>query len=111
MFGFFSNLLGSNNHNDPALNQALQNSPYLLDVRSPLEFAQGSVSNAVNIPLEQLPARWPELSKQPNIVVFCRSGNRSGQAKTFLEQQGAKQVLNGGSWENVQQHLDRLKSK
>jgi rhodanese-related sulfurtransferase len=40
-----------------------------------------------------------------NIIVFCRSGNRSGQAKTILEQNGFKNVVNGGTWEEVNQFV------
>jgi len=37
--------------------------------------------------------------------VFCRSGNRSGQAKMILEQNGIKNVVNGGTWQNVSQFV------
>jgi len=36
-----------------------------------------------------------------NIIVFCRSGNRSGMAKSVLEQNGIKNVTNGGTWQDV----------
>jgi rhodanese-related sulfurtransferase len=36
-----------------------------------------------------------------NIVVFCRSGNRSGQAKSILEQNGFSNVTNGGTWQDI----------
>ena len=39
-----------------------------------------------------------------NIIVFCRSGNRSSMAKNLLEQNGIKNVVNGGTWENVKQY-------
>lgn len=34
-------------------------------------------------------------------MLFCRSGNRSGQAKAILEQNGFTNVINGGTWQNV----------
>jgi rhodanese-related sulfurtransferase len=40
-------------------------------------------------------------SNKKNIVVFCRSGNRSGQAKVILENNGIKNVTNGGTWQDV----------
>jgi len=40
-----------------------------------------------------------------NIIVFCRSGNRSGQAKSILEQHGFTNVINGGAWDNVSQFV------
>lgn len=74
---------------------------FFVDVRTPGEFAQGSVSGAVNIPLDQVQARIEEFKGKEEIVVFCRSGNRSGQAKAILEQNGVTNVINGGSWEDV----------
>lgn len=72
-----------------------------VDVRTPQEFAQGSVPGAVNIPLDQVQSRIEEFRGKDEVVVFCKSGNRSGQAKAILEQNGITNVTNGGSWENV----------
>jgi phage shock protein E len=41
-----------------------------------------------------------------HIVVFCRSGNRSGQAKVMLEQNGFTNVTNGGTWQDVNSILN-----
>jgi phage shock protein E len=40
-----------------------------------------------------------------NIIVFCRSGARSGQAKSILESKGFTNVVNGGSWTTVNQYV------
>ena len=74
---------------------------FYVDVRTPAEFAQGSVKGAVNIPLDQIEKQLVKFKGKKNIVVFCRSGNRSSQAKTILEQNGITNVSNGGSWEDV----------
>ncbi|MEO6671316.1 MAG: rhodanese-like domain-containing protein [Ferruginibacter sp.] len=74
---------------------------FLADVRTPSEFAEGSVPGAVNIPLDTLTSQLEKFKNKENIVVFCRSGNRSGQAKTILEQNGFNHVINGGTWEYV----------
>lgn len=74
---------------------------FYVDVRTPAEFAQGSVKGAVNIPLDQIEKQLVKFKGKKNIVVFCRSGNRSRQAKTILEQNGITNVSNGGSWEDV----------
>ncbi len=73
----------------------------MVDVRTPSEFASGSVKGAVNIPLDAVMQNLARFKDKKNIVVFCRSGNRSGQAKSILEQNGFKNVFNGGTWEDV----------
>ena len=74
---------------------------FYVDVRTPAEFDQGSVKGAVNIPLDQIEKQLVKFKGKKNIVVFCRSGNRSSQAKIILEQNGITNVSNGGSWEDV----------
>lgn len=74
---------------------------FLVDVRTPSEFASGSVEGAVNIPLDTILGQLPKFKGKKNIVVFCRSGNRSSQAKTILEKSGFNNVTNGGTWQNV----------
>ena len=52
-----------------------------------------------------------ELSKfkgKEQIIVFCRSGNRSGHAKMILEQNGFKNVINGGTWQEVDEANNKL---
>lgn len=69
----------------------------VIDVRSSWGFADGHIEGALNIPLEDIPSRVAEIQllKQP-LVVYCRSGNRSGMAQGFLAQAGIKEVYNGG---------------
>ncbi len=99
MLNLLKNLLG---HGDSAeLSQAIKDGAYLVDVRTPGEYASGSVKGAVNIPLDKLQAELPKLKSKKNIVVFCRSGGRSGQAKAILNNSGFTNVMNGGTWENV----------
>jgi phage shock protein E len=75
--------------------------PFLVDVRTPQEFAAGSVNGAVNIPLDEVESRIAEFQGKEQIVVFCRSGNRSSQAMSILNEHGITNVTNGGSWEDV----------
>ena len=81
----------------------------LVDVRTPSEFGQGSVPKAINIPLDQLKDNFNQLDKSKTIVVFCQSGNRSRQAKTFLEEKGFVKVINGGSWKEVLENIEKNK--
>jgi rhodanese-related sulfurtransferase len=76
----------------------------LLDVRQPEEYAEQHIPNSILIPLGELPDRVDELEdyRDKEIVVICRSGNRSGQACMFLTMSGFANVVNmrGGmlSW-------------
>jgi rhodanese-related sulfurtransferase len=93
---------------DDNLIDALQNEAFLVDVRTPAEFSAGSVKGAVNIPLDKVGSQLSKFTGKKTIVVFCQSGNRSSQAKRILEQNGFRQVINGGSWQNVKQLLTKL---
>lgn len=77
---------------------------FLVDVRSPGEFADGHVKGSVNIPLDRIVTQLGKFKDKKNIIVFCRSGNRSSMAKNLLEQNGIKNVVNGGTWEKVKQY-------
>ena len=73
-----------------------------LDVRTPSEFREGHIPNAINIPLDQVQTRIQEInSMPPPIVIYCRSGNRSELALTLLKQKGVHNVLNGGGIEDL----------
>lgn len=68
----------------------------LVDVRTPAEVAMEPVPGAVNIPLDQVPERWEEFKEMSRpLVIFCRSGNRSGQAIEFLASKGITDGMNG----------------
>ena len=83
------------------LKQLINSGALLVDVRSPGEFAGGSAKGAINIPLDQVTQRINEFKGKDQIVVFCRSGNRSGQAQSILEKNGFTNVTNGGTWDTV----------
>jgi len=67
---------------------------YLLDVRTPEEYQEAHLPGATLIPLDQLSARYGELPQNEPILVYCRSGNRSKQAQTFLLGAGFSDVYN-----------------
>ena len=70
-------------------------------VRTHSEFMGGSVSGAVNIPLNEVPHRIDELKNMKSPLILCSaSGNRSGQAQDFLSREGVD-CFNGGSWLEV----------
>jgi phage shock protein E len=70
----------------------------LVDVRSPSEFAAGHIDGAVNIPVQELEARLGELTpKDAPLVVYCRSGHRSGNAARILRSAGFHAVHDLGA--------------
>lgn len=68
---------------------------HFLDVREEWEYEEDNLG-ADNIPLGELPHRLAELEpmKEEEIVIHCRSGARSGNAKKFLETKGFTKVRN-----------------
>ena len=61
---------------------------FLLDVRTPIEFAGGSVPGAVNIPVDALRSRLNELPRDKELLVFCQVGLRGHIACRILSQHG-----------------------
>ena len=103
MLQFLKKLFAKTNSEE--LNTAINNGAFLVDVRTTQEFASGHVKGSVNIPLNKIESHLKELKSKKNMVVFCRSGNRSSQAKSILEKNGFTNVTNGGTWQNVNQIL------
>lgn len=101
--GFFSAIFGKTDNSQ--LTEAIKDGAFLVDVRTPAEFSGGSVKGAINIPLDKVPSQLAKFKNKKSIVVFCRSGNRSSQAKSILENNGFQNVINGGTWQNVNQAI------
>ena len=66
----------------------------LIDVRSPEEYASGSIPNAVNIPVDELRKTMSTLPKNKNIYIFCQVGLRGYIAQRILVQNGYENVRN-----------------
>ncbi len=87
-----------------------QNNPIesytLLDVRQPKEYEEAHIPGAVLIPLPELPDRVSELSTDLPIISYCRSGQRSYSAASFLKGVGFQEVysMSGGinAWEGLE---------
>jgi rhodanese-related sulfurtransferase len=56
----------------------------MLDVRQPDEWAAGHIPGATLIPLGELSSRLAEVPEDRQVVVVCRSGNRSAQGRDIL---------------------------
>lgn len=78
--------------------QMVQDGALVLDVRTVEEWNEFHVTNSMFIPLDQLPARLNEVPRDRQIVVVCRSGNRSQQGRDILRNAGFEQVtsMTGG---------------
>ena len=83
----------------------------LIDVRTPAEVARGVIPEAENLPLHLLPLQVDELSADPKVVFYCRSGARSAQACMFMNTRGRDEVYNlrGGimSWAQEGLNIDQ----
>jgi len=92
-----------------SLAEVLKSGNYaLIDVREPMELEMdGNIEGAQNIPLGEVEDRKEEiLSIDKPVVLFCRSGNRSGKALDFLQSQGLEDGYNGGGWAELKAHLE-----
>jgi len=71
---------------------------FVLDVREPFEWVEGHIPGSTLIPLAELPARIAEVPKDRQILVVCRSGNRSQSGRDILVQAGFTNVtsMDGG---------------
>ncbi|ABZ77239.1 Rhodanese domain protein [Shewanella halifaxensis HAW-EB4] len=81
--------------------QKIEAGALVVDVRTPGEFAQGHLPNAINIPYEQINTEFAnkQIAKDRSVVVYCRSGNRSGIANQMLVSEGYTNVYNGGGYQ------------
>jgi thioredoxin len=72
----------------------------LIDVRTPGEFSQSHLKNAVNydISTNEFASQIASLDKSKPVLIYCLSGSRSTYAVSYMKSQGFKQVyeLNGG---------------
>jgi phage shock protein E len=76
---------------------AEETEPYLLvDVRTPDEYNSGFIPSAVNIPVQELPEKLPDVDKESLIILYCRSGNRSATARRIFMDAGFTNVIDFG---------------
>ncbi|MDO5096657.1 MAG: rhodanese-like domain-containing protein [Peptostreptococcaceae bacterium] len=68
----------------------------LVDVRQPEEFASGHIDSAINIPLGEVESQLEtfEAFKDKKIILYCNTGNRSGQAAQLLVNNGFEKIYN-----------------
>ena len=77
----------------------------IIDVREPSEYDSGHAMGALNIPIQDLFAETKQLSdvsKDAELVLYCRTGSRSALAKNILTTKGYTKVVNGINKEHVE---------
>jgi len=92
-----------------ALEALLEPGALLLDVRTPEEFAEGAVPGATRLDPETVVAQVATLApdKDTPIVLYCRSGRRSGEAQDALRAQSYTQVINAGGYDALDSALEQ----
>lgn len=70
------------------------NQTLFIDVREPHEYAAGHIEGLPNYPLSSFAETFHELPKDKEIVIICRSGNRSMQAAKILKEHGYQRIIN-----------------
>jgi phage shock protein E len=79
---------------------------YLVDVRTEAEYEAGAIPTAINIPFDVIADNLPTEDRSARIIVYCRSGNRSGIAADTLRELGFTNVTNFGAVSNWRGELE-----
>lgn len=76
-------------------NELSNNDIQLVDVRTPKEFQEGHIENAILIDYksEDFSKKIQELDKDKPVYLYCRSGNRSGKASLILIASGFEEII------------------
>jgi len=87
-------------------------SPVIIDVRTEQEYASGALESALNHPVQGLPGTLIDMGVEldEEVIVYCRSGRRSAQAKSLLKAAGFKLVFDGGAMSKLEEAINEPKS-
>ncbi|QDE33180.1 MULTISPECIES: rhodanese-like domain-containing protein [Shewanella] len=83
--------------------QKIDKGDMVIDVRTAEEFAAGHINGAINIPFDQIVPQLAKLNlaKDTDVVLYCRSGRRSGMAQNALVKQGYSKTYNAGGLDTL----------
>ena len=96
--------------NRELLIEAIQKKAYIIDVRSPQEYRDGHIQQAVNIPLELIAKNIDKIKKMDKpIITCCQTGGRSRRAKNILKRNGLVDVYNGKGWVGLKDLIREVK--
>jgi rhodanese-related sulfurtransferase len=87
---------------EDALGASADTRPFLVDVRTPREFATGHIPGAINIPVDDLRSRLGELPREREIAAYCQVGQRGYLATRILLQSGFKAVNLAGGYKTYE---------
>ena len=84
----------------------------IVDTREPFEYAQSHVDGAVNIPpmefmTGQIPKALASTPKDEEVILYCRSGQRSNTCSMILRQHGFTNLVNGTNEMRVKALLEQ----
>ena len=106
MFGFLKKLFADDTD---ALLDALRQGASIIDVRSAAEFSSGSVTGAINIAHTDIGNAQIQIATlSVPIIVCCASGMRSSLALEELKRMGFDPVINGKTWNRIEQLKQKL---
>jgi rhodanese-related sulfurtransferase len=67
---------------------------FLLDVREPWEYEEAHIPGVTLLPMGDIAANLDQIPTELQVIVTCRSGNRSGQVAQFLRENGFDNISN-----------------
>ena len=75
----------------------------IIDVRTEQEYKEGHLKNSIHIPLADIKNKINDQvkDKDQKIILYCRSGRRSGIAEKILKEMGYKNVVNAGAYDKL----------
>ena len=79
----------------------------IIDVRTEAEWKTGHLDGAIHIEWQDILQLSSEISKDEDIYLYCRSGNRSGKATKILADAGYINALNAGSIKQASELLNK----
>ncbi len=83
----------------------LEEGAVIVDVRTFQEYERGHIADSINIPLADIGGSAAFLgNRYPVLITCCRSGARSGLAKSILAGKGYT-VYNGGAWDSLEKKI------
>ena len=103
---FLSNMFsGPTFASEAEIKETLKGDHLILDVRSEMEFAQGHITGAVNVPVHMVSSYLKDIKEQnKKVILYCRSGARASSALSVL-QRGGVDAINAGGIMNLHQHV------
>lgn len=102
-------LFGGGGDKNADIPRLLKEGALVVDTRTPGEYSNGHVKNAINIPYDRIARSIDqyETDQSKEIIVYCRSGSRSSQAKKYLINAGYTNVVDAGSIGNLQKQANQ----